>query len=136
MQIAPIFNVFEIKKKTNAPMPIIYHPQNKEIPNDKIEKSTIPNKGIKEEPYTSKEIRKILCKVYRNPLFIFDKDKREIYLLTNDNIVIYNRTRTNDTVLIKADGSADSIGSHHYREIAPKGKLLKLYEETKKRLTE
>lgn len=131
-------NFFNIKNINipMAPMPLIYPKRKDKSPSDQMIKRREPNPG----PYSEKEIRKILSKVWRNPFYSigepFNKEKHHIALLSNGNIAIYNLSRTNDTVLIKSDGSADSIGSHHYREIAPKGKLLKLYEETKKDIEE
>ncbi len=94
--------------------------------------------------FTQKEIRKILKEVNApldgglSPIGVSlgDSDKTEYSIGIYDGIgiVINNETTTNDTTVIRKDGSVINNGSWHHRELASKGEYTDLYERLSKEI--
>ncbi len=86
--------------------------------------------------YDLKETKEILKRVSGQSSHGAGTDEAEhyaIYLSEKNSIIINNLYRTNDTIIIRSDGSAASVGSWHYKEIAQKGTYSDIVEDAQKR---
>lgn len=128
MNIRPILNYsvsFGNRHKTNKQQnPSVTTPKK---PTAKLHSQTL---------YDLKETKEILKRVSSPSAHGAGTDEAEhysIYLSEKNSVVINNLYRTNDTIIIRSDGSAASVGSWHYKEIAQKGTYSDIVEDAKKR---
>lgn len=103
-----------------------------------------PIKPFKHEPlsidlsklYSQDEIKDILEKVgtLRNIPYNYPMRYSMQYLPKFEDIVINNKSMTNDTTVILQDGSVRHCGSWHDKEVAPEGSHKDIINEVKARI--
>lgn len=82
------------------------------------------------DKYSQEEIVEILKTVGTyDESKILMPPKYQVELCNSETLVINNENRTNDTTVIKKDGSVKHVGSWHNKEIAPAGSFTFLVED-------